>query len=160
MDIELISPFAEAAVSVLQSLTGSKPSVGVLGARPKTWTTQQINVVCQINGDVEGLVIYAMSAQTADRIASIITQTQIITFDKAAAATIVSLSNMMNMSASTVLSAKVPSVRFSPPTIIRGANENATLLDLPALVIPLILEGIGSIEVNVSLKRNTLAQAA
>jgi chemotaxis protein CheX len=160
MDIELISPFAESAVNVLQSLIGVMPSVGVLGALPKTCTTQQINVVCQISGDVEGLVIYAMSAQVADRLASIVTQTNVVTFDKAAAATIVSLSNMMNMSASSELSSKVESVRFSPPTIIRGANDNAILLDAPALVIPLILEGIGSLEVNVSLKRTPVAKAA
>lgn len=151
MKVEYVSPFAEAAVSVMQMLLNKNPERGKLSARPQIFTTQQINVVCGITGDIAGLVIYGMSMVTADRIASTMIGAPVVAFDGLAASAIAELGNMISGNSLSLLSAQGFKCDITPPTIIRGTNVKISTLNIPALVIPLIVEEIGPIEINVSL---------
>ena len=51
-------------------------------------------------------------------------------------------------------------MEITPSTIIRGTNVRITTQDVPALVIPLEIEGIGPFEVNVSLRESRHASLA
>ncbi len=70
MKVEYVNPFIEAAKSVMQTLLKITPERGALSVRPKVTTTQQVNIVCGIAGQIEGRVIYGMSVTAADKIAS------------------------------------------------------------------------------------------
>ena len=71
MKVEYISPFVESSMNVFETLMNMTPERGKLSARPQIFTSQQVNIVCGIAGDVEGQVIYGMSIVAADKIASL-----------------------------------------------------------------------------------------
>lgn len=160
MKVQYVSPFAEAAVSVFETLIGIKPERGQLSARPQMFTSQQINIVCGITGAVEGLVIYGMSMITADKIASRMIGAPVVTFDQLAASAIAELGNMISGHSAAGLQAQGYMCDITPPTIIRGSNVSVTTLDIPALVIPLVLADLGHFEINVSLQERRVAQVA
>ena len=152
MKVEYISPFVVGASSVIQSLLNIEPKGGTLGSRPKVFTSQQVNVVCGIVGTVEGQVIYGMSVVTADKIASLMVGSPIVTFDALAASAIAELGNMISGSSLMQLAAAGYECDITPPTIIRGSNVKISTMDIPALVIPFSIEGVGDFEITVSLQ--------
>ena len=152
MKVEYVSPFAEASINVVQMLLNIRPERGTLSARPQIFTTQLINIVCGITGDIAGLVIYGMSMVTADKIASRMIGAPVVTFDGLAASAIAELGNMISGNSLSLLSSEGFSCDITPPTIIRGSNVKITTLNVPALVIPMMLPELGELEINVSLQ--------
>ncbi|MBX3112506.1 MAG: chemotaxis protein CheX [Fimbriimonadaceae bacterium] len=160
MKVEYVSPFVGASINVVQTLIGTTPNRGQLSARPQVFTSQQVNIVCGVTGDVEGQVIYGMSVVTADKIASAMCGTQIVTFDQLAASAIAELGNMISGNSATLLSQQGYVVDITPPTIVKGTNVKITTLDIPALVIPIEIGDLGHIEINVSLQERAKRSAA
>jgi chemotaxis protein CheX len=152
MKVEYITPFVSGSISVMEMLLSIKPDRGQLSARPMMFTTQQVNIVCGITGDVEGQVIYGMSVIAADRIASKMLGAPVVTFDQLAASAIAELGNMISGNSVTLLSSQGYKVDITPPTIVKGSNVKISTLDIPALVIPMRLKDIGEFEINVSLQ--------
>lgn len=159
MKVEYVSPFVAAAVSVMETVIGQKPERGQLTARPQVFTTQQVNIVCGITGDIEGQVIYGMSIIAADKIASRMLGTTVVTFDQLAASAIAELGNMISGNSVTALAQLGYHCDITPPTIVKGSNVKISTLDIPALVIPMRLQDIGEFEINVSLQQRA-ARAA
>jgi chemotaxis protein CheX len=161
MKVEYVQPFVASAVHVIQHLLGSTPERGELGARPRIFTTQQVSIVCGIIGDVQGQVIYGMSVMAADKVASIMLGRNVVTFDQLAASAIAEMGNMISGHAATMLAREGYRVEITPPTIIRGKDVKISTLDVPALVIPMEIEKVGTMEINVSLvERSPRAIAA
>jgi len=155
MKVEYVSPFVEAAVKVMTALLQVTPERGTLSARPQVFTTQQVNIVCGITGDVEGQVIFGMSIVAVDRIASRMLGSPVVTFDQLAASAIAELGNMISGNSMTLLHGQGFTCDITPPTIIKGSNVKISTLDIPALVIPMRLKDIGEFEINVSIKERT-----
>lgn len=147
-------------MNVFETLIGCKPERGSLSARPQMFTSQQINIVCGITGNVEGLVIYGMSMITADKIASKMIGAPVVTFDQLAASAIAELGNMVSGHSVSLLASQGYTCDITPPTIIRGTNVSVTTLDIPAIVIPMNLPDIGEFEINVSLQERVARVAA
>jgi chemotaxis protein CheX len=152
MKVDYVLPFVEACVSVIQAMAGATPERGQLSARPQMFTSQQLNIVCGITGQIEGQVIYGMSIQTADKIASKMLGTNVVTFDQLAASAIAELGNMISGNSMTLLAGKGFGCDITPPTIVKGTNVKISTLDIPALVIPMTIPDMGSLEINVSLQ--------
>lgn len=154
MKVEYVTPFVAGAISVVQTLINVAPERGKLAARPQMFTSQQINIVCGITGDVEGQVIYGMSLLSATRMASRMLGGQAVpTFDQLAASAIAELGNMVSGNAATLLTQQGFSVDITPPTIVKGSNVRISTFDIPALVIPLEIGEVGQFEINVSLQQ-------
>lgn len=160
MKVEYISPFAEAAISVMQTLLRVTPERGQLSARPQMFTTQQVNIVCGITGAVQGQAIYGMSIVTADKVASLMLGQPVITFDALAASAIAELGNMISGNSMTLLSGRGFECDITPPTIIRGSNVKISTVDIPAICIPLSIQGVGDFEITVSVKERQVLRAA
>ena len=152
MKVEYINPFIDASVKVIESVLQKTPNRGELSARPQVFTTQQINVVCGVTGSIEGQVIYGMPVTVADKIASTLLGTQVVTFDQLAASAIAELGNMICGNSITLLSERKFDCNITPPTIVRGSSVQVTTLGIPAIVVPFNIEDIGEFEVNVSLQ--------
>lgn len=152
MKVEFVSPFVEASMKVMAQVLSIAPERGNLSARPQVFTTQQVNIVCGVTGQIEGQVIYGMSIVAADKIASIMLGGTVVTFDQLAASAIAELGNMISGNSLTLLAGAGFTCDITPPTIIRGSNVKITTLDIPALVIPLRLPEVGDFEINVSLQ--------
>ncbi len=160
MKVEFVTPFVAGAASVVEMLLQAAPERGNLSAQPQVFTTQQVNVVCGVTGQIEGQVIYGMTVQTADKIASIMTGQPVITFDTLAASAIAELGNMISGHSMNQLLGAGYICDITPPTIIRGSNVHVSTLGIPALVIPLKIPDIGELEINVSLQERHQAKVA
>jgi chemotaxis protein CheX len=153
-----ISPFAEASMVILAAVSGEVPVRGALSVRPTMFTTQQVNVVCGITGEVEGLVIFGMGISTADLLASRILKQPVVTFDQVAAKAVTELCAALASKGAELLSEQGTNCEISAPTIVRGRKVKISTLDASALTIPLQLGKVGIVEVNVSLnERRRLA---
>lgn len=160
MKVEYVNPFVEASTNVIHAVLQVAPSRGALSARPRVFTCQQVNILCGVAGAVEGQVMYGMSIVTADKIASMMTGQPVITFDQMAASAIAELTNMISGNSIALLAGTGFTCEITPPTIIRGSNVKVSTADIPALVIPLQLPGIGVFEITVSLKERGRAALA
>ena len=160
MKVEYITPFVLGSANVIKTLTNVTADRGKLSARPQMFTSQQVNIVCGITGDVEGQVIYGMSMKTADKVASLMIGQPIVTFDMLAASAIAELGNMISGNSVGLLAQQGFVCDITPPTIVKGSNVRIATLDIPALVIPMILPNIGELEINVSLKERIRKAAA
>lgn len=159
MKVEYVMPFVQASMSVMQQVIQVTPERGQLSARPEVFTSQQLNIVCGITGDVEGQVIYGMSLTTADKIASAMIGTPVVSFDQLAASAIAELGNMISGNSMTLLASQGFKCDITPPTIVKGTNVKISTFQIPTLVIPLRVAGLGEIEINVCLKER-IAKAA
>ncbi|MBS1717007.1 MAG: chemotaxis protein CheX [Armatimonadetes bacterium] len=157
MKVEYVSPFANAAIAVSESLLKTVPERGDLAVRPKLFTSQQVSIVCGVTGSIEGHVIYGMSMATADKIASIMIGQSVVTFDQIAASALAELANLISRNAVSRLAEQGFKCEITPPTILRGSNVQVSLLEIPALVIPLNSEAFGMIEIGMSLQDRQLA---
>jgi chemotaxis protein CheX len=160
MKVEYIAPFAEAAVGVFEALIGMTPERGQLKVSPSMNTMQQINVVCGLTGQLEGIVVYGMSMITADKIASKMLGQPVITFDALAASAIAELGNMVSGHSSARLASLGYECDITPPTIIRGLNVSISTTDIPTIQIPLELPDLGVFELSVSLRHRVSLAAA
>ena len=160
MKAEFIAPFAEAATSVAEMIMGAQPIRGDLSAKQVSFTALPVNILCGVNGDLEGLVMYSMSKDTALKIAELMMGTTPKVFDQMVASAISELGNMITGNSSSIFSGKGMVCNITPPTLVRGNNIRISTFNVPTLVIPFTFDGIGSIEVNVSLRETKIALAA
>ncbi len=160
MKAEFIAPFAEAATSVAEMIMGAQPIRGDLSAKQVLFTALPVNILCGVNGDLEGLVMYSMSKDTALKIAELMMGTTPKVFDQMVASAISELGNMITGNSSSIFSGKGMVCNITPPTLVRGNNIRISTFNVPTLVIPFTFDGIGSIEVNVSLRETKIALAA
>ena len=160
MKVEFVAPFAEATSAVAEMMMGAKPSRGQLSAKPELFTALPVNILCGVNGDLEGLVMYSMSKETALAIAGSMMGTPSRVFDQLVASAISELGNMITGNSSSIFSSQGVVCNITPPTLVRGNSIRISTFNTPTLVIPLIFEGIGQIEVNVSLRETKIALAA
>ena len=82
MLVKFINSVVTATHSTIEKMLGQTCVRGQIGASPTDVTAHQINIVCEISGEVNGFVIFGMSLKTADRIASSMMGEQVITFDE------------------------------------------------------------------------------
>ncbi|MCB0825326.1 MAG: chemotaxis protein CheX [Fimbriimonadaceae bacterium] len=160
MKVEYVMPFLAGSINVLKQISGQEIKRGQLGARPQMFTSQQINIVCGITGDVYGQVIYGMASKTAHQVATKMIGMPVTTFDQLAASAIAELGNMISGNSATGLTEQGFDVDITPPTIIKGANVRIATMDAPALVIPVTIGDIGDMEINVSLQTKAEKAAA
>lgn len=160
MKVEYVTPFVQASMKIIETLLQIAPERGHLAARAQIFTTQQVNIVIGVTGQVEGQVIYGMSVQTADRLASRMLGQSVISFDQLAASAIAELGNKICTDSLAMLHDSGFECDITPPTIIRGTSVRISTMGIPALVIPLKLEDVGVFEVNVSLQERVRKSAA
>lgn len=152
MNVQYINPFVIASFSVLEMVLGNKPSQEPLRAQPSTFTSQQCNVVCGVTGQVQGQVIYGMSMQTAENVAStMLGGGPVHGLDALATSALGELGNMISGNAMQHLSEAGWICDITPPTIIQGGDVKISTMSIPAIVIPISLEQ-GEISVTVGLQ--------
>jgi chemotaxis protein CheX len=160
MKVEFVAPFAEATAAVAEMMMGARPDRGQLSAKPELFTALPVNILCGVNGDLEGLVMYSMSKDTALAIAGLMMGQNCRVFDQLVASAISELGNMITGNSSSIFAGKGVICNITPPTLVRGNSIRISTFNTPTLVIPLIFPEVGQIEVNVSLRETKIALAA
>src|SRR4051794_33285204 len=70
MRAEIINPFLQAATEALEGELGLAPKRGAIALQGSTCTSDDVTAVVAVTGDVAGVVLFAMGAETARAIAS------------------------------------------------------------------------------------------
>jgi chemotaxis protein CheX len=151
MRAEVINPFLQAATEVLESELGTTPSRGSIGLQRSAYTSDEVTAVVAVTGHVAGMVMFAMTEETARAIVSKIMGQDFPTFDALAQSGIAEIGNVVTGRAAVLLAeAGFPS-DLAPPMLIVGRNTMISTLDVQRIVIPMETE-LGEIEVQVALK--------
>jgi chemotaxis protein CheX len=158
MSVEFVNPFVNAAFSVMSMVLRETPTKGSVFAQPRDFTSQQVNVVVGVTGQVEGNVILGMSLHMADKVASVMIGKPVITFDDLAASALAELGNMISGNAMMNLSSTGLTCDIAPPALLRGANIQISTFAIPSIVVVLELT-IGEIYLTIGLQRREAAAA-
>ncbi|QYK52592.1 MAG: chemotaxis protein CheX [Fimbriimonadaceae bacterium] len=152
MKVEYITPFVTGSIFVIEEILGLTPERGQLTARPELFTSQQINILCAISGEIEGQVIYGMNSGTARKLAGKLRGKQFSDITAEADVAIAEVGQRLSDSSLKLLAAEGFPTEMSSQTIIKGANIRMSKIETPTLVIPILIDGIGEIEIYVSLR--------
>ena len=151
MEVKFIEPFVRAAFTVLARVVNASPERGQLSLRSgNTFTSQELTAVLGVNGMVEGVALYGMSAVTAGKIAGQMLGQDIEVFDEMASSALSELSNMITGNATTHFESNGYQCDITPPSLIHGTGVQITTL-CPALVVPVSTQ-FGKVEINVALR--------
>lgn len=157
--VELLNPILGAAAAVIAGTIDELPAKGQISLLNQSVTSQQVNVILRAGGQISGLVTVGMSFITADRIASLMLDQAIKSFDQHAANAIADLVNRVGLQAQSLLQESGMSSEFSEPAVIKGTRVDIPDLCLPAIVVPLATS-LGDIYLTIGLRRLTLSNAA
>ena len=151
MRAEFINPFLQAATEVLESELGSRPQRGSIGLQRSAYTSDEVTAVLAVTGAVAGMVMFAMTEETARAIVSYIMGQEFPHFDALAQSGIAELGNVITGRAAVLLAEAGYPSDLAPPMLIIGRGTMISTLDVQRLVIPIETQ-FGKIEIQVALK--------
>ena len=151
MRAEFINPFLQAATEVLEAELGTAPMRGSVGLQRSSYTSDDVTAVVAVTGSIAGMVMYAMTEDTARGIVSRIMGQDFDQFDVLAQSGIAEIGNVITGRAAVLLTeAGFPS-DLAPPMLVVGSNSLISTLDVQRLVIPMETE-LGKVEIQVALR--------
>jgi chemotaxis protein CheX len=150
-NVKFMNPFIEAASDVLKAEVGTKVQRGDLTLQKSSMTTNDITVLISLVGQVQGVVLYGLSLNTALTLVSRITEQEFKEFDNLAQSGIAELGNVITGRATVKLAEAGYTSMISPPTLIQGKNMQISTLDFARIIVPLITEA-GEITVHLALR--------
>jgi len=149
MNHEIVHPFLESARIVIEQVAGVKPSAGEFSIKEITKHDEYLWVHIGLTGQMTGDIIYGLHEEAALKMVSAMMGGFMLDeLGEIGHSAISELSNMISGNASTMLYNKGVRVDITPPKIMTstdGSHIGATR----ALSIPLSMEGIGSLDIQV-----------
>ncbi len=146
---EYINPFLESARIVIEQVISIRPTTGTLGIKDVKFVENYIWIQIGMTGHMQGDIVFGLHEDVALRIVSAMMGGYEITeMDEMSQSAISELSNMISGNASTMLYNQGVKVDITPPKIIQSATA-AGFTPKRALTIPLIMDGIGELEIQV-----------
>lgn len=121
---KIINPFVSAASEVLISLLNEEPKgfsleeVGASLAQSET----DLMIIIGVSGDVQGRVILKMMQPDALRLAAIMLNTEVSTFDDLTRSALGEMANMITGNATIALEENGFASDITPPSLILGKN--------------------------------------
>ncbi|GMK41114.1 CheY-P phosphatase CheX [Paenibacillus sp. CCS19] len=148
MKAEYINPFLESAKNVIEQVVQIKPATGQPGLKPFAIVDNYIFIQIGINGQMQGRVVFGISVPVALKMISAMMGGFIISeIDEIGKSAISELGNMISGNASTILYNQGVHVDITPPIFI--STHDSGIAATKALTIPLIMEGIGEMDIQV-----------
>lgn len=151
MNVRFVNPFVIAAGEVLRSEIQTEVQRGELKLQRSSLTGNEVTALLTLVGDVEGVVMYGMSAEMALAFVSRMLGQPVEELNELAQSGIGELGNVITGRASTLLAAEGVSAVISVPTLIVGENVQISTLDFQRLVVPLITP-YGTLEIHLALR--------
>jgi len=151
MNVKFLNPFLLAASDVLQAEVGLASNRGSLSLQKSSLTGSEVNVLISIIGQVQGVVLYGMSKDTALKIVSRIMGQEFAEFDNLAQSGIGELGNVISGKATINLSNAGYQTTISPPTLIVGEGAQISTLDFSRIVVPIDTE-VGQMVVHLAVR--------
>lgn len=151
MNVEVIDPFLKSAQNVLEQLIQVSASKGTLAVKNVELIADHVWIMIGMTGQMSGNVMFGLHEQVALRIVSLMMGGFILTeLDEMGHSAISELGNMISGNASTLLSNQGIAVDITPPQVLKSVHMT-TLNSTKALSIPLMIDGVGELDIQVMI---------
>lgn len=148
MKAEYINPFLESAKNVIEQLIQIRPETGQLQIKEVQFYEQYIWIQIGMSGQMSGDVVFGLHETVALKIVSAMMGGFILTeLDEMGHSAISELGNMISGNASTILFNQGVRVDITPPKVVKSAAGHFDASK--ALTIPLMMDGIGQLDIQV-----------
>ncbi|MBW7474483.1 chemotaxis protein CheX [Paenibacillus oenotherae] len=149
MNAEYINPFLESARVVIEQVIQVRPETGRLGIKDVKFVENYIWIQIGLNGQMNGDIVFGLSEEVALKMISAMMGGYVISeIDDIGRSAISELGNMISGNASTMLFNQGVRVDITPPKVLHSAMS-AGFSAQKALTIPLIMDGIGELDIQV-----------
>ncbi|UJF32148.1 chemotaxis protein CheX [Paenibacillus hexagrammi] len=149
MKAEYINPFLESARIVIEQVANIRPTTGQLGVKDVKFVENYIWIQIGMTGQMEGDIVFGLAEDVALKMVSAMMGGFVITeMDEMGKSAISELGNMISGNASTMLFNQGVRVDITPPKIVQSASA-AGFTPKKALTIPLIMDSIGELDIQV-----------
>lgn len=157
MKAEYINPFIESAQSVVNMLLGIEIKLGKVYLKSSPFLVNQTVIIIGIIGKIKGQVYFELATDSAKKIASaMMGGMTIVELDEMSKSAVSEMVNMIMGNTSTAFAKKNIKVDITPPTLLMGEKIEISS-KTPTIVVPLELEGLGTIAINVAVEEVTSA---
>ncbi|AJS57442.1 chemotaxis protein CheX [Paenibacillus sp. IHBB 10380] len=151
MKAEIINPFIESARIVIEQVIQISPSTGSLGIKDIEFNKDHIWIQVGMTGQLTGNIVFGLQEDVALRIVSAMMGGFVLTeMDEMGQSAISELGNMISGNASTILYNQGVIVDITPPKFIMLENLTSSF-PRKALSIPLLMDGIGELDIQVMI---------
>lgn len=145
----MINPFLESARIVIEQVAYIRPTTGQLGIKDMKFVDKYVWIQIGMTGQMTGDIVFGLHEEVALKMVSAMMGGFTITqMDEMSQSAISELGNMISGNASTMLFNQGVKVDITPPKIIQSAQA-AGFTAKKALTIPLIMDGIGELDIQV-----------
>jgi chemotaxis protein CheX len=149
MKAEYINPFLESARIVIEQMINIRPTTGQLGVKDIKFVEKYIWIQIGITGQMQGDIVFGLHEVVALKLVSAMMGGFVLTeMDEMGHSAISELGNMISGNASTMLYNQGVKVDITPPKVVQSVTS-AGFIPKKALTIPLIIDGIGELDIQV-----------
>lgn len=153
MNASYINPFVESTVNVLATMTGVTPQRGKLFVKQGISPTFDISAIIGIAGDVHGSVVISFPREVVLKLVSAFIGEQKNAIDEDVQDAVGEFVNMITGGAKKNLSAMGVRFKLSIPSVIVGRGHTISRpRNVPCIVLPFAIEGVGKFAVEVAIK--------
>lgn len=153
MDVKFLNPFLDSAAEVLKKEVQVDISRGAITVQQSALTTNDVTVLINLVGQIQGVVLYEVSKETAMKFVSKMLDQSFTEFNNLAQSGIAELGNVISGKATVELSKAGLDSTISPPTMIIGKGTQISTIDFPRIVVPITTE-LGEVSVHLALKES------
>lgn len=153
MNVKFLNPFVDAAAEVLMAEAKVTITKGNLTLQKSALTTDDVTVLINLVGQVQGVVLFGISEVVGIKLVSKMMGQNFDNFDNLAQSGIAELGNVISGRATVMLSDAGYQSTISPPTMITGKGVQISTLDFPRIVVPLTCE-FGEIVIHLALRES------
>ncbi len=151
VNVKFLNPFIDAATEVLMAEASVAVTRGSLSLLKTSLTTNEITVLINLVGQIQGVVLFSMAAETGIALVSRMLGQPFEELDPLAQSGVAELGNVISGRATIKLSEAGYQTTISPPTLITGAGVQISTLDFQQILVPLDT-GMGQIIVHLALR--------
>ncbi|HOS68680.1 MAG TPA: chemotaxis protein CheX [Bacillota bacterium] len=152
MNVEYINPFISVSVNLMKMVCNETASRGKVFIKNSTFASDNVVIIIGVAGEIKGQVFFSMNNITACNIAStMMFGTEVKELDDMAKSAIAELGNMIMGNVSTEFFNNGIKIDITPPTVLVGKDMALSTRGLKTICIPLLLEKLGKIEIDVAL---------
>ena len=153
MDVKFLNPFLDSAAEVLKKEVQLDIVRGAVSVQKTAFTTNDVTVLINLVGQIQGVVLYELSSDAAIKFVSRMLGQSFTEFDNLAQSGIAELGNVISGKATVELSKVGLDSTISPPTMIIGKGTQISTIDFPRIVVPIQTE-MGDVTVHLALKES------
>lgn len=153
MNVKFLNPFVDAAAEVLKAEAKVTINKGNLTLQKSALTTDEVTVLINLIGQVQGVVLFGLSEKLGMSLVSKMMDQDFDKFDNLAQSGVAELGNVISGRATVMLSEAGYQSTISPPTMITGKNIQISTLDFPRIVVPLTCE-FGEMVIHLALRES------